>query len=476
MLVNLVAAWKEGVLPNIVSENKKTQGLCVAQSSFQFDTPPNVIFAKDLKSLAPATQYQDLLPVDLLPEEKVIYQQGFTRLSANKNFYNGNQMLLTGAVYDTDNNTLFLEAARVDYVFIVALEEMKKANIPGSALNKEFFKTGVLAPFLSKDNKVPLVTRKDKWNLRSVAAGFLECEDSHHSLVNLIETTAIKEAEEEFILGKTGLRRLAMVESPTIASISFRSILGTNMIPTIEFVAPILMQNDADFILDVMNHNEAAHAHEHVSGSAALIPVEGSERGKADEFLQKKLPGNFLYAPVLHACAIQANTDSMLFSHRLPNVANSRFYPIGIFKPHIRDLLGRRNRCFPAKDNNSTISIELISDPNEIDKIASRSVLVESFIGEYQKYLPPNAISDDLTSWRDGDKSVRKYYEDYFCTEFSDFSHGELHYWVEARISGKLAGWATFKREESEPNAVYMNLLIVHPGFQQKGIGSDSSR
>jgi ribosomal protein S18 acetylase RimI-like enzyme len=115
--------------------------------------------------------------------------------------------------------------------------------------------------------------------------------------------------------------------------------------------------------------------------------------------------------------------------------------------------------------------IELVKHEKQIDKDKARSVLIESFIGEYEKYLSPNDIKGSLTSWRDGDESVRKYYEDYFKTELEDFSRGDLHYWVQATVNGKLAGWATFQREKSEENAVYMNLLVVHPEFQNKGIG-----
>lgn len=124
-----------------------------------------------------------------------------------------------------------------------------------------------------------------------------------------------------------------------------------------------------------------------------------------------------------------------------------------------------------STNNNSAAKIELVHDPKSIDKEAAKSILVESFIGEYKKYLSPNEISHDLTSWHDGEKSVKKYYENYFETEFKEFSNGQLDYWVQATIKDKLVGWATFQREKSNPNAIYMNLLIVDPEHQRKGIG-----
>jgi hypothetical protein len=335
MLINLITIWKEGILPDVVNENEinETKKPLVAQSSFQFDIAPQVVFVKDMKTKNRATYYGDLPTVALQPAEQEIYNQALVQLrSSNPNFYNGKQMLLTGAVYDTESNILYLEAVRVDYVFLSSLEKMKQVKAEGSNLHhKDFFKTGVLAPFVSKDNKVSIITRKDKWNLRSVAAGFLECNNDVHPLANLITETAEKEADEEFVCDKTRQRRFDFSGLPRIASISFRDAIGMGMTPTIEFVAPIQIKQDADFILSVMNHNQASHAHEHVPGSAVNVPVDSSERETASRFMRQKLPGSFLYGPVLHACAIQANPD-MPIAHRITEIPESRFYPIGIFK------------------------------------------------------------------------------------------------------------------------------------------------
>ncbi len=356
MLINLITAWKERVLPDILRETKDAKTLdkkvdskstdsksfetaIIAQSSFQFDTPPRVIFVKDSKTRSIAANYGALPTVSLLPEEQKIYAQKLAKLQENKKFYNGKQMLLTGAGYDTTNNTLYLEAVQVDYAFLVALGDIKKANVAGSAVSqKEFFKTGVLAPFISKDNNVAIITRKDAWSLRSVAAGFLECKDEKHALTNLIPETAAKEADEEFVHDSRGHRRFDFASTPIITSISFRDAVGTGMTPTIEFVAPIQIKHDSKFMLSVMNNNQASHAHEHIAGSAIKLTLAPYDRGIHDqkqgevmEFMQKRVPGNFLYGPVLHTCAIQAN-PGMAIAHRIPEIPNSRFYPIGIFK------------------------------------------------------------------------------------------------------------------------------------------------
>gem|GEM_PF-2330320 len=136
-----------------------------------------------------------------------------------------------------------------------------------------------------------------------------------------------------------------------------------------------------------------------------------------------------------------------------------------------QDNVNKSHR-FAIKGQNSYGIIERVKNPNQIDKESTESVLVESFIGEYEKYLSPNEVGDSLSSWRDGEQSVKKYYEDYFKTELEDFMRGDLHYWVQASVDGKLVGWATFQREKSDQNAVYMNLLVVRPEYQNKGIGA----
>lgn len=131
----------------------------------------------------------------------------------------------------------------------------------------------------------------------------------------------------------------------------------------------------------------------------------------------------------------------------------------------------KKRHHFTVRNSDSICIIELIQNPDDIDKDASRSLLVESFIGEYQQYLSPNEIDKNLNSWRGNDRSVQKYYEDCFHVEFTDFSKGDLHYWVKATINETLVGWVTFQHEKLEQNSVYMNLLAVHPDYQHRGIG-----
>ncbi len=126
---------------------------------------------------------------------------------------------------------------------------------------------------------------------------------------------------------------------------------------------------------------------------------------------------------------------------------------------------------FLTRDGRKGI-LEIIHNAGEIDQQASREILINSFISEYKQYLQPQDVDSNLQFWfsQDGQPSVEKYYSDYFETEFSEFQKGHL-FWVQAKVNDKLAGWATFEKEKRQPDALYMNLLIVSPLFQKIGLG-----
>lgn len=142
-------------------------------------------------------------------------------------------------------------------------------------------------------------------------------------------------------------------------------------------------------------------------------------------------------------------------------------YVNAAYATHTFSILGQGNKA-------GIIELSVAVTPTEIDQNMAKTILVESFINEYQKpYLNilPADIGEGLKHWRGDNASVQKYYENYFAEELADFVNGHVHYWVQAKINGKLVGWATFQLEPSEPNAVYMNLLVVLPEYQNKGVG-----
>jgi ribosomal protein S18 acetylase RimI-like enzyme len=117
------------------------------------------------------------------------------------------------------------------------------------------------------------------------------------------------------------------------------------------------------------------------------------------------------------------------------------------------DPTGREIRIVPVK------AID------EIDLIQGKDVLVRGFMTVYED-VPLIELNSEFKSTGD----VRRFYQNYFESELEHYKHGEL-IWVQAFEGEKLLGWATFQMEENKENAAYMNLLVIDPNEQRRGVG-----
>ena len=110
-----------------------------------------------------------------------------------------------------------------------------------------------------------------------------------------------------------------------------------------------------------------------------------------------------------------------------------------------------------------TVRIAAVKASSEVVKEEGKQILVAGFMTAYED-IPLAELNPSFKSTGD----VRRFYKDYFDSEFAEFEHGSL-IWVQAFIGEKLVGWATFELEEQ--NQAYMNLLVVDPLYQKRGIG-----
>ena len=109
------------------------------------------------------------------------------------------------------------------------------------------------------------------------------------------------------------------------------------------------------------------------------------------------------------------------------------------------------------------IRIAVARTPAEIVMDEGKNILVASFMTAYEN-VPLVELDPNFKSTGD----VRRFYQNYFESEFAHFQNGSL-IWVQAFIEEKLIGWATFMLEENDH--AYMNLLAVDPCYQNRGIG-----
>ncbi|MGE0670230.1 MAG: GNAT family N-acetyltransferase [Parachlamydiales bacterium] len=122
------------------------------------------------------------------------------------------------------------------------------------------------------------------------------------------------------------------------------------------------------------------------------------------------------------------------------------------------------DQVFQEKNQNE-IRIVVVNSVKDIDLEKSQDILVRSFMDAYED-VPLSELSHEFKSTGD----VRRFYENYFKEELEHFKEGHL-FWVQAFLNDKIVGWATFELEPLEANAAYMNLLVVAPEHQGKGIG-----
>lgn len=320
------------------------------QSSFEFKEPPHVVFVESTSTLKPTDFYDDLPEIPMSAEEnaarlKVVEEQ----VAKNPRFYDGNQMIIADIVYDDSSNTIYVEAKKVPYSFIVTLSN-KKFPDDSPLYQLSLFKTGVLAPLISR-NGMSMLLQRAALGLYSVPGGFLETHGEEKRLNfydgrNLVIETAVTELKEE-IAGIKGTSELRFEFSkPQITSVSFRKT-GTNPIGTIEFVAPTYADCHSSYLQYVFLTNSAEDAHEHTS-KHELIPLDSQAR---DELLTKLLtgaismPGSSLYLPVALSLTRLENQNSCMMDlpRAIPN-SSSVAWPLSIFKTSPTKSLSLRDK------------------------------------------------------------------------------------------------------------------------------------
>ncbi|MDR3443603.1 MAG: hypothetical protein P4L65_11425 [Legionella sp.] len=306
------------------------------QSSFEFKRSPNVVFVKNIKTLQRADHYDELPEIKLTPQEEAIRLTVVAeQLAKNDKFYDGKQMIITSVIYDESSNTIYMEASQIPYSFIVALSS-KKFPEDSQLYQRNFFKTGVLAPLVTS-NGMTMIVQRAALGLYSVHGGFLEAKDAEKRLNfndgrNLVTESASTELEEEIAGIKDTAQLSFNYSSPQITSISFRKT-STSPIGTVEFVAPSYAHCHSSYLKQVFLSRLAKDAKEHTM-EHAFIPLYSKDRERLLNTLLTgpiRLPGASLYLPVALSlsCKLNPNT-SVSLPRKIPN-SSSVAWPMSIF-------------------------------------------------------------------------------------------------------------------------------------------------
>lgn len=134
---------------------------------------------------------------------------------------------------------------------------------------------------------------------------------------------------------------------------------------------------------------------------------------------------------------------------------------------------------FQTKRSGLTIELRLLTkeeagtNENLVEEI--RMMYATAYTEQYKRVqgLSPNDIHPDLDSWYEGKNSVKDYYVCCIDYDLKNFIKDPAkYYWVQATTTDKkLVGFAIYKRDWSDIDAAYANLLVVHLDYQHNGIG-----
>jgi hypothetical protein len=348
-MINLITHWeaikKKRVKLNSTSDDFKPEHrLSPMQSfedntthaSFELESEPDIWFFKNLSTLEKARYYHELPQIILTPQEEharqlVIKEQEAT----NPRFYDGDKIVLSNLAYDIQQNTLYIEAKKVPFSFILTLNQ-KRFPKDSKLYQQKIFKTGVLAPLIINTGETFLLQRSSD-GLFSVPGGFLEPQGRkkklHLARGNIISNTAYQEIKEE-IAGATceqGKKYQTFYYSiPKISAISFRQT-NDQPLETIEFIAPSYADCDsAEFLAQAIEDADDGHEH---TGHHVVIPLQHHRLQNIKNRVYNqghRLPGSALYLPIIASLYRSYNHATQSKMKALRNTLEAEFTGLSI--------------------------------------------------------------------------------------------------------------------------------------------------
>jgi hypothetical protein len=258
------------------------------------------------------SEYQNLEELSATKEEIKVIDKIKSKIK-----YDGDQLLIKGALYNKNTNELFLEARRTKYSFLrsLLLGKIKREN-------ENFYKTGVLVYHKDKEGKTIFIERK-KDGFFSVAGGFIECKKFSDDIVL---DTAINESKEELGVNikkqDTGIRGFSIRKSKTgkVGTIEF---IVEHKIDKIEMIINKVKNNNAKdkdehtdrYFIAPTNNEDIKELKKTIRGGAIFSKItetENKENPIKLELLEGPRSGTFLYGAILNV-----DTETNLLSETL---------------------------------------------------------------------------------------------------------------------------------------------------------------
>lgn len=357
MLHNLVSFWQKTHKEQEPFINKESKDIneWVNFSSIHFSTPPDVFFVDNFVEYNVISYYQYLPTPPLSPDDKARLENAEQKydaelIEAKKNnqkppFYNGDNILGAGLSYDAGRNILFLQAYRINYWFIRAMQN--KIFAEDSAIyQSDFFTLGVQVPFTTEDGFTYFMKRASKATpFYAPIAGFLEVKQDT-ALDDIFPNTAKEELVEELLGGHNGNPHWPRVSfySEGLSALSFvRAELGSNNFKTVDFVYATRVQCKNDTIITIIRNNKAQDAKEH-TGDFFSVDINN---GRIPSSFVMNVREGMTYFPKTQPQAPTSTPGVFSYGRAMAAVAIAEHAP-----PHLpKELPGTHGRLFQIPKN-----------------------------------------------------------------------------------------------------------------------------
>lgn len=343
------------------------------QESFNFQRPPTIVFVKNSITLEFVQNYSELTEFSISDDERKKVSAFIESKANDKRFYNGDHILLKDIFFDFINNTIYCAAERTDYATLSVL---------GNSIAKNFYyKTGVISPFITSDEKTFIFERNDALKLWSCASGFLQ-PINNTICDNLILQTAIKESNEEFLWNKDLQPQAAGI--PVISQLSLRSFHHTDKVlpaspGTLEWIVPMILSQNSQEMKSIIEEKTAPDSHEHTN---EYVEIDLNNLNSILNTWSSNKAGDFLYKPCIIAALIASSklqcneylSTTKLTAENLATMLinqNESKYRLKIDTPHLSKIVLRILQTTTKEQQDKVLNKEIIEAALQVKDEAS---------------------------------------------------------------------------------------------------------